>query len=197
MPPIYFALILMVIAFALIFLEFLLPSAGILGVLAFFTMLSSIGWAYYYCGPTVGTIFLGVAVIAMPAVFGIAVKFWPHTPIGKLVLLNTPSSTKEEEAEKEHLTRLVGKLGVATCTLLPGGYADIEGESWNVISESGAIESGEKIEVVEVDGTRIVVVRAEDQSPSAPTAADQTADGNPFTQPIDSLGIDSFEDPFA
>lgn len=196
MSPIYFALILMAIALGLIFFELLLPSAGILGILAFLTMLSSIGWAYYYCGLATGTIFLGAAVFAMPVILGLAVKYWPHTPIGKLVLLNTPANTEEEEAEKEHLARLVGKLGVATCTLLPGGYADIEGESWNVVSESGAIESGEKIEVVEVDGTRIVVVRAEDQSVS-PAATADNSDENTFTQSLDSLGIDSFEDPFA
>ncbi|MFI4874389.1 MAG: NfeD family protein [Blastopirellula sp. JB062] len=197
MPPIYFALLLLIIALGLIFLEFLLPSAGILGVLAFAAMLGSVGWAYIYCGPGVGTLFLGAAVILMPVVFGMAVKLWPHTPIGRLVLLNTPSHTKEDDAEKEHLARLVGKVGVATCALLPGGYADIEGESWNVVSESGAIESGEKIEVVEVDGTRIVVVLADDQASSARSAANQTDANDPFSKPIDSLGIDSLEDPFA
>lgn len=196
MSPIYFALVLMALAVGLIFLEFLLPSAGILGVLAFFTMLTSIGWAYYYCGPVIGTIFLGVAVVAMPAIFALAVKYWPHTPIGKMVLLNTPANTEEEEAEKEHLIRLIGKVGIASCPLLPGGFADIEGESWNVISESGAIEAGEKIEVVEVDGTQLVVVRADDQAAAPPPSGGKSAD-DPFSQSLDSLGIDSLEDPFA
>ncbi|PQO44078.1 NfeD family protein [Blastopirellula marina] len=196
MSPIYFALVLMALAVGLIFLEFLLPSAGILGVLAFFTMLTSIGWAYYYCGPVIGTIFLGAAVVAMPAIFALAVKYWPHTPIGKMVLLNTPANTEEEEAEKEHLIRLIGKVGIASCPLLPGGFADIEGESWNVISESGAIEAGEKIEVVEVDGTQLVVVRADDQAAAPPPSGGKSAD-DPFSQSLDSLGIDSLEDPFA
>lgn len=196
MSPLYFALILMAIALGLIFLEFLLPSAGILGVLAFVAMLSSIGWAYFYCGPLIGTIFLGAAVFTMPILFAFAVRFWPHTPIGRMVLLNTPAKTKEDEEEKEHLARLVGKVGVASCPLLPGGFAEIEGESWNVISESGAIEAGEKIEVVEVDGTQIVVVRAEDQATSPPGAANKSG-GDPYSQSLESLGIDPLEDPFA
>ncbi|MCC9606495.1 hypothetical protein LOC68_17570 [Blastopirellula sp. JC732] len=196
MSPIYFALILMAIAVGLIFLEFLLPSAGILGVLAFAAMISSIIWAYVYCGPAVGTLFLGAAVITMPVLFAFAVRFWPHTPIGRMVLLNTPAKTKEEEEEKEHLARLVGKVGVASCPLLPGGFAEIEGESWNVISESGAIEAGEKIEVVEVDGTQIVVVRAEDQATTPPAAAKKDG-SDPYSQSLESLGIDPLEDPFA
>ncbi|TWT38670.1 NfeD family protein [Blastopirellula retiformator] len=196
MPPIYFALILMAIAVGLIFLEFLLPSAGILGVLAFVSMISSIGFAYFYCGPGIGTLFLGGSVFAMPILFMLAVKYWPHTPIGRMVLLNTPSQSKEEQAEEDHLAKLVGKVGVASCPLLPGGFAEIEGESWNVISESGAIESGEKIEVVEVDGTQLVVVRAEDHPDAAPRPAEPGAT-DPYSQPLESLGIDPLEDPFA
>jgi len=50
-----------------------------------------------------------------------------------------------------------GKIGETTTPLLPGGKALIEGEEVQVVASSGYIEKGEAVEVVDQQGTEIMV----------------------------------------
>jgi membrane-bound serine protease (ClpP class) len=55
--------------------------------------------------------------------------------------------------------RWLAKRGHAASPLRPAGIATIEGKRVDVISEGELIEPGQPIEVVRVDGNRIVVRR--------------------------------------
>ena len=52
---------------------------------------------------------------------------------------------------------LVGKTGLTTSVLRPAGFGDFDGVRLNVVTEGNFIEKGMPIEIVSVDGTRIVV----------------------------------------
>jgi membrane-bound serine protease (ClpP class) len=52
---------------------------------------------------------------------------------------------------------LLGTKGVALSTLRPAGKAEFDGKRYDVVTEGGYIEKGAAIEVVEIDGARIVV----------------------------------------
>jgi membrane-bound serine protease (ClpP class) len=54
----------------------------------------------------------------------------------------------------------MGKQGRAWSPLRPAGIADIEGHRVDVVSEGELIEAGQPIEVIRVDGNRIVVKRS-------------------------------------
>lgn len=67
-------------------------------------------------------------------------------------------------SDKEELHRgqgdmqvLVGRTGMTTSVLRPAGIGDFDGVRLNVVTEGGFIESGTPIEIVSVDGSRIVV----------------------------------------
>lgn len=65
---------------------------------------------------------------------------------------------KEElHRQQEDMQVLVGKVGKTTSVLRPAGIGDFDGVRLNVVTEGGFIESGEQIEIVRVDGPRIVV----------------------------------------
>jgi membrane-bound serine protease (ClpP class) len=53
----------------------------------------------------------------------------------------------------------LGKRGTAASPLRPAGIAHIEGERVDVVSDGELIEAGEPVEVIRVDGNRIVVCR--------------------------------------
>ena len=57
----------------------------------------------------------------------------------------------------EDYSDLVGKSGVASSVLRPGGNATIEGKIYSVVAQSALIESGRNIEVVSVEGVKIIV----------------------------------------
>jgi membrane-bound serine protease (ClpP class) len=51
----------------------------------------------------------------------------------------------------------LGKGGTAATPLRPAGVAYLDGERVDVVSEGAFIEAGQPIDVIRVDGNRIVV----------------------------------------
>lgn len=64
--------------------------------------------------------------------------------------------------------RWLGRQGRASSVLRPAGIAEIDGERVDVVSDGELIEPGTRIEVMHVDGNRIVVRRLS-HDPAAPT----------------------------
>lgn len=54
-------------------------------------------------------------------------------------------------------TDLLGKTGIALTPLRPSGTIIIDNERIDAVTEGGFINSGARVEVVEVEGVRIVV----------------------------------------
>ena len=57
----------------------------------------------------------------------------------------------------EDMQVLVGKTGVTTSVLRPAGIGDFDGVRLNIVTEGGFIEKGVPIQIVRVDGSKIVV----------------------------------------
>ena len=65
---------------------------------------------------------------------------------------------KGEYELHEDMQILVGKTGVTTSVLRPAGIGDFDGVRLNVVTEGGFIEKGVPIQIVRVDGSKIVVL---------------------------------------
>ena len=59
--------------------------------------------------------------------------------------------------QQEDMKVLVGKSGTTTSVLRPAGIGGFDGVRLNVVTEGGFIEKDMPIEIVRVDGSRIVV----------------------------------------
>lgn len=191
LDPVVWAAVLMLVGVSLAVLEIFVPSGGAIGFLAIVSVLSAIGLAFYR-GPWYGLSFLGAAVVALPAVLIAAFQYWPDTPVGRRVLLEPPTREQvlPEDEQRRFLKCLVGRIGQAQSLMLPSGAIAIEGHHVDAVSEGMAIEKGQWVRVVEVRGTR-VVVRPSEEPPKQPDPDD------PLSRPIESLGLDSFDDPLA
>ena len=64
---------------------------------------------------------------------------------------------EEFHHQQEDMQVLVGKQGRTTSVLRPAGIGDFDGVRLNVVTEGGFIEQGTRIEIVRVEGGRIVV----------------------------------------
>ena len=102
---------------------------------------------------------------------------------------------------------LLCRTGRARSRMLPCGSAEIGGRTYDVVSEGMAIEPGTPVEVIAVRGNR-VVVRPVEQTASAGAGSRSTGShaegssaGRPgeadLARPIDSIGLNPFEDPLA
>lgn len=64
---------------------------------------------------------------------------------------------KEELHDKTDMQILVGKKGETLSVLRPAGIGDFDGVRLNVVTEGGFIDKGQPVEIVRVEGSRIVV----------------------------------------
>lgn len=64
---------------------------------------------------------------------------------------------KEELHDKADMQILVSKKGETLSVLRPAGIGDFDGVRLNVVTEGGFIDKGQPVEIVRVEGSRIVV----------------------------------------
>ena len=97
-----------------------------------------------------------ILILAAVAIF-LWVKIFPKTKIGHRMTVSTDLA--DAKATAPHLPGLIGKRGTAACELKPGGFAMIENRKVDVITRGEMIARGEAVEVVKVEGCRVVVQR--------------------------------------
>lgn len=149
----------------------------------------------FMAGPWTGLGILVTEGLVVPAALMAAVKWWPHTPIGRMMLIPRPESPDEVLPETEAyrgLHDLVGRRGTARGVMLPSGTVVINGKPYDAVSEGVPIEAHQTVLVVAVSTQRLVVrpdttIRAE-LAETTPAAA-AAGPGDPLAQ--------QFADPFA
>ncbi len=190
MDPLAWSLLLLVLGLALVVVEVFVPSGGILGFLSILSLAAGIILAFYHKGIEAGFILLAIVAVALPTTLALAFRWWPKTPMGRRLLLDVRSSEEvlPDSVQRRALRQLMGKLGVAKTVMLPSGAVLVDGQTIDALSEGMPIEAGQHIRVIEVRGNRVVVRPADDAPPSADDV---------LSQPIESLGLDSLENPLA
>jgi membrane-bound ClpP family serine protease len=187
------AFVLLAAGLALVVLELFIPSGGILGVLAAAAFVASMFVAIRFGSSTSGATFVVAEIVGISAVIWLAIKWWPHSAIGKKIAPELPTE-KDVLPDSQHLQslrQLVGKLGQTRCPMLPSGAIAVEGQIVNAISEGMAIEAGVAVRVIEVRGNRVVVRPIASETPSGgPTRA--SAD-ELLSKPIEELGLEPLD----
>jgi len=190
MEPWAWAMLLLVLGIGLAVLEVFFPSGGILGFLTVCSIVAAIVVAFK-SGPLIGMTVLGISIIGLPVAIVLALRWWPKTAMGKRILLNTPrgKDVLPDNPRIQMLKGLVGQTGRAKSKMLPSGAITIEGHTIDAVSEGMFIEPGQLVRVMEVRGNRVMVRLVDgDEEPLAPNAEDA------LDRPIDSLGLDPFDD---
>ena len=192
MSPLILCILILALGLALIFLEMFIPSAGVLSVLAGAAILTAIVLAYIRCGATTGTLFTLATVVIVPLVVGVALRWYPDTPLGRLIIYQppTPEEVTPSYDRSPDGQLLKGQIGKAKTPLLPGGSVKIEGTTYDATSEGEPIERGEIVLVVRAEGKHLVVRKVSGELSEGSSAnTDETASA------VNSLDIDPFEDP--
>jgi membrane-bound ClpP family serine protease len=194
MTPIGWSILLLVLGMVFLIVEFFIPSGGSLAVMCALSFLAAIVVGFV-AGPWTGTIVLLVICIIVPSAAVAAVRFWPDTPIGKLVLIQRPRSADEvlpETIAYRGLKDLVGRRGKSKGLMVPSGTVVIEGKTYDAVSEGTPIEPNQSIIVIGVSTQRLIV--RPDNTIQAQLVSEQTPPraANP-NEPL----IADIPDPFA
>ena len=191
MHPILVSILLIIAGFAFIFLELLIPSAGLIGIISAILLIAGIVVAFN-AGFMAGMITLGVVMVLTPIVIVLLMRIWPYTPIGRKLFSSLPKSEDvEPDAEKvQALQALVGKTGTARSKLLPSGGVTIDGQNYDAVSDGLPIEQGQDIKVVSVRAQRIFVRPIHKE-------LEKTETSEQLSQSLDALGLESIDDPLS
>ena len=144
-----------------ILLEPFVPSGGVLAVLGAVGMCVGIGMAYHYQGTGWGTTFFIACLILAPVAAIFAFKIFPHTPVGKRLILKSELSIEDGfQSADVTLEQLAGQEGVTITMLRPVGVARFGDRRVDVVTDGELIEKGERVLVIEVEGSRVVVEKS-------------------------------------
>lgn len=198
MEPLVWSIVLLIVALALVVLELFVPSGGVLGFLAAAAAVACVVVAFTG-GPRLGFVMLLAVTVLVPVVLVTAVQWWPHTPIGRLVLNAPPENPDDvlpDSEEYRGLRPLIGRTGKAESKMLPSGAVLIDGRSYDAVSEGTPIDKGELVKVVDVRTNRIVV-RSLGETASSGSPGEPEPARDVLSQPVESLGLDGFDEPLA
>jgi membrane-bound ClpP family serine protease len=101
-------------------------------------------------------------VVIIPMGISLAVKVWPHTPLGKRIIGAPTQEQVDREKAQEDSSRaqrkaLVGKEGIVLTDLRPVGKAEIDGVRYEVLSETVFVPAGSRVRVTSADLEQIKV----------------------------------------
>jgi membrane-bound serine protease (ClpP class) len=146
---------LIIIGFILILIEiFLVPGFNIFGVFGFTMVVLGIIFAYTKLSLATANFIMVISLVAALVLvrFVVKSKTWR-----RIVLEDKQEKVQGFHASSENLAKLIGKRGIAFTPLRPAGIALIEDQKIDVMTEGGFIERNQQIEVILVEGNRVVV----------------------------------------
>lgn len=155
-------LVLFVAGLVVTAIEVVVPSGGLLALVALACLGGSLASAYQISGGTAATMAV-IEVICVPTVIALVFKYLPKTSMGKQLILSPPDDEPQEQNPSRHSPAanpyeyLNGKEGIVVTSLRPSGTAEFDGRRISVVSDGEIIESEQRIKVVLVEGNRVVV----------------------------------------
>ena len=145
---------------ALLFMagELLVPTHGILAAFCVVFFIAGAAMAFL-ANPALGVLASLLILVAAPIAFYWAVRIYPHTPVGRRVMLQKPepAAVQAFSDRANVLQSLQGKQGTAVTLLRPAGVCEFEGRRVDSVAESTIIEAGAPVEVVRVVGLKVIV----------------------------------------
>lgn len=152
-----FAVFLYFACAALIVAEVFVPSGGLISICALACLIGGV-MIFFRHSTTTGWVGIGIAVIMIPTVLIIAYRMFPRTRFGKSVTLTPPERELGDAiADTAELKELLGAVGIVITPLRPVGMCDFSGQRVECVAESGYVNKGKKVKVIDVESTQVTV----------------------------------------
>jgi membrane-bound ClpP family serine protease len=167
------AVLLFILGLVLIGIEiFLLPGIGVTGISGILLMLAGLALATVEHLPQTSgeyvsfgfkLVQLGGAMVGSTVAAFVLARFLPHIPYANRLVLSPPGEKEGSEnttaasGTYEALAALLGAIGTAATALRPAGMARFGDAYVDVVSEGNFIPTGARVQVIEIEGNRVVV----------------------------------------
>lgn len=146
-------IILCIVGIIAVIAELVLPG-GVVGIAGIICLVVAVGMIFSQYGAGAGLI-ASVCLLALGvATLALWMKNFHRLPITKKFILH---DTVGEDEALTHLQGFVGKTGTTVTEISPSGYAMIEDEKVDVMTQAGSIPKGVPVEIIETNGPSIYV----------------------------------------
>ena len=143
--------VVLVLGLGLIFAEVaIVPGFGVTGALGLLALAAGAIAAWTELGPLWGGVTGGVSVVAAGAML-----YWlPKSRLGQKMVLE---HSQAEAISQEDRSDLLGRRGITVTPLRPIGRVRFGSDEVDVMTEGEYVESNQEVEVMTVEGPRVVV----------------------------------------
>ncbi len=141
----------LVLGLVLLFVEVaIIPGFGVSGALGLLALAAGAIAAWTELGPLWGGVTGGVSVVAAGAML-----YWlPKSRLGRKMVLE---HSQAEAISQKDRSELVGRRGITVTPLRPIGRVRFGSDEVDVMTEGEYVDSNQEVEVMSVEGTRVVV----------------------------------------
>ena len=151
-------LICFVVGIGLLVLEAFMPGFGLPGISGIVLEIAAIVLTWFGHGPVAA---LGMTLVILSIIaIAISVSLRSATK-GKLskskIILHDAETDAAGYRATQDMEVFLGREGVTTTVLRPTGIAEFDGVRLNVVSEGDLVQSGTAVQIIRVDGGRILV----------------------------------------
>lgn len=141
-------------------IEVLMPTIGLFAGIGVAAMLYSVVLAL---GGDINAIYAMLASFVLSAIlFALMVKKLPSSRLWKKIVLSDQSTAARGYVSAEARNELIGREGEVVTELRPSGSILLDGSPVDVVSEGAFLKKGERVRVVSVNGSRVVVRKIEE-----------------------------------
>ena len=133
---------------------FFAPGLTVFGILGTLTLFVAVFLTFKYFPVEYFMLILGVSLLIAGLFLFV---FFKSGIKGKLVLRGRESYSEGFKPFKNNYQKFLNKSGQTKTPLRPSGTITIEGKLLSAISEGDFIEQGEVIEVIRVEGSKLIV----------------------------------------
>lgn len=144
-------ILLQLLGVAIIIAEFILPTSGVLGIIALAVFGYSLFLVFSQVSVEAGFVFLLADLIIIPVLVITGIKMLAKSKVSLHASLDTGDGASETAGG------LIGKEGVTVTDLRPAGIALIGGKRIDVVSKGDFILKDTQVVISATDGNRIVV----------------------------------------
>lgn len=156
-------ILLFAIGVVFLIVEIFVSSFGLFGILGIASLCGGIVLAAYDTGNAIVSLLIAL-LVAIVVIVIVSIYFQKRGVWNKFILRDTFTEDKgyvSTSSKKD----LLGKTGIAVTTLRPSGVAEIDNKRVDVVSSGSFIRQDSRIEVIQIEGTRVVVQELSDKKP--------------------------------
>ena len=151
----YETIIIFIIGLVLLLLEFFVPG-GIVGIIGGALIIISL----LFAGASITHMAYSIIIAMFIAVIGMVILmkfFGKKLHVFNKLVLRDATTTEEGYVSNTNRIELIGRVGEAITALRPAGVIVIDHERIDAVSDGSYIDKGKQVEVIKVEGSRIVV----------------------------------------